>query len=137
MEHFFLIFKIIHFSCDLLLPEQILIILIPFRCTICSCSYHYISSLTRHMIACHMDTSRRPPQLKDTSKLTINNTNQQQIIESNCDEVVQVIPLVEIDGNMQFETVDLDMDTIEHMPDEMEILEIPVQSDCTEQIVID
>ncbi|KAF7267395.1 hypothetical protein GWI33_019399 [Rhynchophorus ferrugineus] len=96
-----------------------------YQCTICSCSYHYISSLTRHMIACHMDTSRRPPILKDISRGTINDTHQQQINENESDEVVQVIPLVEIDDNMQFETVDLD--TIEHIPDEMEILEIPVQ----------
>ncbi|XP_030748891.1 uncharacterized protein LOC115876951 [Sitophilus oryzae] len=99
-----------------------------FKCTVCSCSYQYGSSLTRHMLSDHLDITKRSHSLKVEADKELDSLIEYKVMED--DITFEAVPLYEMGETMQFQNVNIDM---EHLPGDMEILEIPID----ENIIIE
>ncbi|KAH1018716.1 uncharacterized protein LOC109537038 [Dendroctonus ponderosae] len=96
-----------------------------YQCAICSCCYHYISSLTRHVLSTHVDPETNVLENGPSNETESNDNNsqddQQEAIFQD-EEIEQIVDLDEMDeGYLQqyvvdnFELENLKEDEIQNM----------------------
>ncbi|XP_050314175.1 uncharacterized protein LOC126748769 [Anthonomus grandis grandis] len=86
-----------------------------YQCAVCGCSYHYISSLTRHVVSCHVTKAKeRAHQQPTVQQLqeSINSTQDEDLQFLQEDQIVQMIPLDSLTESLQnyegFQFIDSD-----------------------------
>lgn len=107
-------------NCNILLRQQ------TFRCAVCSCSYHYISSLTRHVVSCHVDKSKKIMNHHQISR--IDDKPDLQFLQD--EQIVQMIPLEYMGAENLPRYVTENMQYVQDFQEnEVQLLQIPVDSD--------